>query len=113
MDDVWNEPLAAWDCARAIWSGLEAGATGPINVSGGVRMSLYDFALLTSSVFELDSSLVVPISSETLPNMAPRPKDTIFDLVRVITELAITPEDPARGLQRLKETEFPSWKANK
>ncbi len=105
VDDVWNEPLAAWDCARAIWSGLEVGATGPINVSGGVRMSLYEFALLTSSVFELDSNLVVPISSESLPEMAPRPKDTTFDLVRLTTELGIEPDDPTRGLRRLRETE--------
>jgi len=112
VDDVWSEPLAAWDCARAIWRGLEVGASGPINVSGGMRMSLYEFARLTSSVFNLNSNLVFPISSESLPGVAPRPKDTTFDLVRLTTELGIEPDDPARGLLRLRETESSSQIAN-
>jgi dTDP-4-dehydrorhamnose reductase len=111
VDDVWTEPLAAWDCARAIWGGIDAGIVGGINVSGGVRMSLYEFAILTSSIFELDARLVTPISSDTLTAIAPRPRDTSFDLVRLTTEIGIEPEDPARGLQRLKETE-PSAERN-
>jgi dTDP-4-dehydrorhamnose reductase len=111
VDDVWTEPLAAWDCARAIWGGIDAGIIGGINVSGGVRMSLYDFAILTSSIFELDARLITPVSSDSFTAIAPRPRDTSFDLVRLTTEIGIEPEDPARGLKRLKETE-PSAERN-
>ena len=105
VDDVWTEPLAAWDCAKAIWGGIDGGVIGGVNVSGGVRMSLYDFALLVSSIFELDPHLVTPIKSDTLPAIAPRPRDTAFDLARLLSEMGFEPEDPNRGLQRLKETE--------
>lgn len=105
VDDVWSEPLAAWDCARAIWTGLKLEARGSVNVSGGNRVSLYEFALLTSEVFGLDSSLVYPVSSDSFPYIAPRPHDTTYDLARLRNELGIWPCSPLQGLQRMKETE--------
>jgi len=40
VNDVWTEPLAAWDCADAIWRAIAKRATGAFNISGGVRMTL-------------------------------------------------------------------------
>jgi dTDP-4-dehydrorhamnose reductase len=105
VDDVWTEPLAAWDCAQAVWSGIRTRAVGAINVSGGVRMSLYDLAVLTASVFDLDASLVVAISSSSLANIAPRPISTSFDLVRLKSDLGVIPVNPAEGLATLRDRE--------
>ena len=106
VDDVWTEPLAAWDCADAIWSGVSAHATGAINISGGVRMTLHELAVMTGEAFDLDTSQIRAISSASLPGLAPRPKDTAFDLMRLTNELGVRPMGPAEGLTVLRDTEL-------
>jgi dTDP-4-dehydrorhamnose reductase len=106
VNDVWTEPLAAWDCADAIWSGISAHATGAINISGGVRMTLYELAIMTGEVFNLDTGQIRPISSASLPGLAPRPMDTAFDLVRLTNELLVSPMGPSEGLAVLRDTEI-------
>ena len=102
VDDVWTEPLAAWDCAGVVWKGIELKAAGPINVSGGQRMSLFEFATLTARVFEFDPARITAISSDSLPGLAPRPVDTSFDLVRLRSEFGLVTSPPLLGLQDLK-----------
>lgn len=105
VDDVWTQPLAAWDCAAAIWSGIRSRTRGSVNVSGGVRMTLHDLAVVTSESFDLDRSLISAISSDSLPDMAPRPVDTAFDLARLRWDLAIDPVGPVDGLALLRASE--------
>ena len=105
VDDVWTEPLAAWDCVEAIWCALDKKIAGPLNVSGGVKMSLLEFAHMVASVFELDSSLIEPASSGDFPTLAPRPGSTSFDLKRLTEELHFHPIPPLEGLEKLKRDE--------
>ncbi|MDE0973881.1 MAG: SDR family oxidoreductase [Candidatus Nanopelagicales bacterium] len=105
VDDVWTEPLAAWDCAEAIWCALDERMSGPLNVSGGVKMSLFEFAHAVASVFDLDSSLIDPASSGDFPTLAPRPRSTSFDLRRLKEELDFYPSSPMEGLEKLKRDE--------
>lgn len=105
VDDVWTEPLAAWDCARAIWNGVSDGVAGTVNVSGGVKMSLFTFAVLTAAVFNLDTRLIEPVPSSRINLSAPRPRDTAFTLTRLREELHVEPVTPAIGLQILRDTE--------
>jgi dTDP-4-dehydrorhamnose reductase len=105
VDDVWTEPLAAWDCAEAIWCALDTEMSGPLNVSGGIKMSLLDFAHMVASVFEQDSSLIEPASSGDFPTLAPRPGSTSFDLKRLTGELDFHPSSPLKGLEKLKRDE--------
>ena len=105
VDDVWTEPLSAWDCAEAVWCALDTEMSGPLNVSGGVKMSLLEFAHMVASVFELDSSLIEPASSGDFPTLAPRPLSTSFDLKRLTEELHFHPFSPLEGLEKLKRNE--------
>ena len=105
VNDIYTQPLAAWDCAHAIWKGIEIGATGSMNVSGGELISLYDFAVLTSEVFDLNPNLIHPVASSFFHNLAPRPLKTAFDLKRLITEFKINPDSPRKGLERLRKLE--------
>ena len=102
VNDVWTEPLAAWDCASAVWKGVELKAAGPINVSGGQRMSLFEFAHLTAQAFELDPAGIVAISSDSLSGLAPRPVDTSFDLARLRNEFELATSPPRLGLRDLR-----------
>jgi dTDP-4-dehydrorhamnose reductase len=111
VDDVWSQPLYAGDCAQAVWKGIQESVAGTVNVSGGVRLSLYEFAQLVSQVFGLDASLIKPVSISTFPTLAPRPSETNFDLVRLREELDIHPYSPADGLRVLKDSES-KWNFN-
>ena len=108
VDDVWSQPLYAGDCAQAVWRGIQESVSGTVNVSGGVRISLYEFALLVSQVFDLDASLIKPVSISSFPSLAPRPSETNFDLLRLRKELKMQPYSPADGLRVLRESE-PKW----
>ena len=69
------------------------------------QFDLMDSDALTNSVFKLNALPTNVISSDSLRSIAPRLRDTSFDLSRLATELCIEPEDPTRGLQPLKDSE--------
>lgn len=102
VDDVWTEPLAAWDCAEAIWKAVNLDLSGPLNISSGKSLSLMEFAMLVATTFDLDSSLIDRASTQDFPNLAPRPKNTSFDLQRLNNELKFRPSSPFEGLLQLK-----------
>lgn len=99
VDDVFTEPLAAVDCARAVWAGIRGDATGPINVSGGDKVSLFGLARATAIEFGIEPDQVRAITSSDLPNLAPRPQSTTFDLRRLRDELGVSPMGVKTGLR--------------
>jgi dTDP-4-dehydrorhamnose reductase len=101
VSDVLTEPLFARDCADIIWKLIKLDASGPVNVSGGVLMSLYDFAILTCEVFGLDQSLINSVKLSSLTQIAPRPNRTSYDLKRLIQDFHINPMPPISGLSSL------------
>ena len=102
VNDVLTQPLWVRDCARFIWNSLNTSSTGAVNLSGGISMSLYEFARLVADVFELDEKLIHPITSDSLPMLAPRPKATAFDLKRARHEFSFIPTTPVLGLNEMK-----------
>ena len=102
LKDVVSQPLYAGDGARAVWAALEKEVSGPINVSGGVTLSIYEFAVLITEVFDLDSGLVTPVDSSQIDGLSPRPHWTVFSLERLHQELNVTPLAPRDGLEVMR-----------
>ena len=105
VNDIWTQPLAAWDCARAIWKGLELNSKGTVNISGGTTLTLFELAQLTTKVFGLDEKLLKSAKSSDFENLAPRPMRTIFDLTRIKNEFNLKMSNPIEGLTELMRTE--------
>lgn len=105
VDDTFSEPIAAWDAASAIWAGIACRTSGPVNLSSGVSTSLYEFAKESARAFGLNEALILPISSESLVGIAPRPRMTQFNGRRMKNELKIEPMSPEQGLIQLKQKE--------
>jgi len=82
VNDVVWQPTYAVDCANAIWK-LSKEAQGIYHVASEERATLYDFGLKVAKVWELDDSLLKPVSSDEFKGMAPRPKDTTYSLDKV------------------------------
>lgn len=103
LTDVVSQPLYAGDAASVAWQAFQSPVTGPLNVSGGETLSIYDFALLIAEVFNFDSNLVQATRLTDLKNLTSRPMTTTFSMRRVREELSYRPQPVRKGLQRLKE----------
>jgi dTDP-4-dehydrorhamnose reductase len=105
VNDIWTQPLAVWDCAEAIWKAIQMNMVGEVNISGDELISLYEFALLTGKIFNLNNDLIKQVNSTHFMQLAPRPSCTIFDLIRLKSELNIEPKGNRFGLEVLRNSE--------
>jgi dTDP-4-dehydrorhamnose reductase len=82
--DVISQPLYNRDCARAIWLALAQEKWNEIfNVAGADTITLYDFAKTIARLVGTDERLVEPVPSEYFINLAPRPRNTSYDLTKL------------------------------
>jgi dTDP-4-dehydrorhamnose reductase len=102
VDDVYSKPLLAKNCAEACWAAILQERTGIYHVAGRDHVTLYEFALETARVFDLDESLITPVPSSYFPNIAPRPKDTSFTTRKMEQELGVLPIGIKDGLRYMK-----------
>jgi dTDP-4-dehydrorhamnose reductase len=103
VEDVQTQPLAAIDCATAIWAAAESCLSGSLNVSGDSTINLYEFACSTLKEFHLPRDLVVAASSDDFIEIAPRPRKVEFQLDR-LRSLGISPMNTSDGLAWMRAT---------
>jgi len=108
VTDIWTQPLSAIDCARVVWSGLDLGLTGSVNVSGGELVTLYEFAQQVAQVFGLDADLIQECKISDFEMLAPRPSHTEFNLTRMKSEFGISPMTLKEGLLWMREARIHS-----
>jgi dTDP-4-dehydrorhamnose reductase len=92
-------------CAEAVFIAIEKSKDGIFHIAGEDHVSLYDFAKITAEVFKLDSSLIHPVPDSFFDELAPRPKDTSFDTMKMERELGIMPTSLREGLFKMRESE--------
>ncbi len=102
VDNVFSKPLSVWSCVEAVWAIVERGASGIYHVAGRDHISLYQFALLTAEVFNLNTDLIEPVPDSYFPEIAPRPRDTSFDTTKLEEELGWKPVGVKEGLLSMK-----------
>jgi dTDP-4-dehydrorhamnose reductase len=102
VDDVHSKPLLAPNCAEAIWVILRGNRTGTYHIAGADHVTLYQFAVETARVFDLDERLIEPVPSSYFPEIAPRPRDTSFKTDRMAEQLQVRPVGIREGLLYLK-----------
>jgi dTDP-4-dehydrorhamnose reductase len=101
VNDVVWQPTYAQDCATAIWK-LAGEAQGIYHVASPERTTLYQFGLKVADIWGLNSSLLSEVNSSHFATMAPRPRDTTYNLDK-IKELGIELDKVEAGLRRMKE----------
>ncbi|MBI2889517.1 MAG: NAD(P)-dependent oxidoreductase [Nitrospirae bacterium] len=102
VDDIFNNPVSAEDCAVAIWRAIRQRCSGTIHVGGRDRLSRYAFLSLAARVFEFGGDVVAPVSSSRFPSLTPRPRDTTYRTERMESELGLSPALAGEGLSRMK-----------
>lgn len=100
VDDTYWQPSYAPDVARAIWQLLDEDEQ-IYHVATTEVVTLYQFARQVAGVFDLDKSLLSPVPSDYFKTIAPRPRDTRFDLSK-ITARGIKLRGVKAGLKVMK-----------
>ncbi|MCX5855328.1 MAG: SDR family oxidoreductase [Deltaproteobacteria bacterium] len=102
VDNVFTKPLLAWSCAESVWEVIRQHRTGIYHVAGRDHLSLYQFALKVAEVFDLDTKLITPVPDSYFPGLAPRPRDTSFDTLKMENELGLKTIGVKVGLVHMK-----------
>jgi len=98
-DHIWMPTYAA-DVAETIWK-LSDQDREIYNVAAPERATLYEFGLKVCEVFGLEKNLISPVETKYFQTIAPRPKDTSYDLVK-LTEQGIHLSDIKTGLEKMR-----------
>jgi len=104
VDDQYRMPTYVDDLAMACKISIDKSAQGIFNISSNQLLSVFEIALQIAEVFQLNSSLIKPISTSKLNQKAPRPAKTGFDLSKTNKELEFYPTSFKEDLQRFKQT---------
>ncbi len=103
VTDQHNNPTFADNLAEILFALYEKDAKGIFHVVGEDCLSRFEFALKIAKIFDLDSSLIEPITTPELNQIALRPRkvDLITEKVKRVT--GIKPFGAEEGLMILKK----------
>ena len=102
--DQFRTPILVNNLSEAILELAGNEFTGIINLSGGERMSRWDFGLLTCKILGLPTKRLIKSSMFDFPGAASRPQDIslINDLARKVLKVKLL--DCSEGLKRIVKT---------
>lgn len=100
VTDQWNNPTQTDDLGRVINEIIQQDAQGLYHYGSSNVLNRYDFARLIANVYELDESLITPISTETLNQPAARPLKSGLKTGKIQRDLGITPSDLRDDIER-------------
>lgn len=103
VNDQFRMPTLAEDLAAACVLAVEKRAEGIFHISGPDYMSILEIVQRVARFFQLDQSLITPISAKTLDQAAERPPKTGFILDKARNELAYRPHSFEEGLEIVKK----------
>lgn len=101
VTDQWRTPTYAPDLADGIEKLVRHNKTGIYHLSGTDFLTVHDFALQVARVFDLDASLINPITSAELGQDADRPSRTGFIVLKAASEVGYKPRPVGQALRAL------------
>lgn len=102
VNDQYRTPTYVGDLAAGIERLIHFEKTGTYHISGRNLVSIYELACTAAEVFDLDASLIEPVSSDFFEDDVERPPKTGFIILKAETELGYDPFSLPDGLRALK-----------
>lgn len=103
VSDQYRTPTLVEDLAKAAIVIAEKKLEGVYHISGDNYLSVYELALKIADVFEFDKSLISPISTIELNELAKRPAKTGFNVTKAYLEFNYMPTNIDDGLNFVKK----------
>lgn len=104
-NDQFNNPISSEDLAAAIKRLIECNANGIYHAGGPDYVSNYDFALSTAKVFQFNTDLLKPQTSNQFKAKAKRPKECVLVTDKLIKKTGFKPKSIETNLNLWKENE--------
>jgi dTDP-4-dehydrorhamnose reductase len=98
VNDQWRMPTLAEDLAAACLAAVQKEAQGVFHVSGKDFMNMVELVQQVADFWNLDKTLIRPITSSSLNQEAKRPPKTGFVLAKAIAQLNYQPHSFVEGL---------------
>ena len=103
VNDQFNSPTLADNLADMLIELIKRDEHGVFHTSGGERISRYDFATKIAEIFDLNSGLIEPITSDQLNWTAKRPADSSLDVSKISNiEKPLTIEESLEKMRQLQ-----------
>lgn len=103
VTDQINSPTYADNAAEALYAIAKCDGKGIYHTAGNDLISRYDFTLKIADAFNLDKSLINPISSNSFVQKAPRPRDSSLNVEHIYEDLNFKMETADESLKRMAE----------
>ncbi len=101
-DQIGNSTLAS-DLARLLIEMMARGGNGTYHVTGGERVSRYEFAVALAQTFGLDENLIQPVRTDELGQAADRPLESGFTLRKLRADFGLEPLGLTASLESFRE----------
>ena len=99
VNDQFRSPTLAEDLAKGCISIMDKNAFGLFHLSGPKSYSILEMVYMVADFYNLDKSLINPVSSKSLNQPAKRPLVTGFDIRKAKKELNYNPVDFLAGIE--------------
>lgn len=105
FNDAYFSPMYTAHLASCLFELVSADLSGILHIAGKERCSKLEFARRLADVFDLDPSLIVPISMDTVDFDASRGRDLSLSVSRARNQLRCSLPTVRDGLELLKRCE--------
>jgi dTDP-4-dehydrorhamnose reductase len=103
LTDQYVSPTLNTNLAEMLLEITERKITGTLHTSGATRISRHEFALRLSKVFNLNTDLIKPATTDEIGWKAKRPKDSSLNTNKASTLLNAKPLKVNRALEMMKK----------
>lgn len=101
--DLYGNPTLIDDLSMGILSVMGKASQGIFHMAGSENVSRYEFAVSISDIFELDSSLIEPVTHDAIHFEAPRPLRAELETRKVREALGLRFRSVEEGLRLMRE----------
>ena len=102
VDDQWNNPTWTQNLAEIIELVINKNVTGLYNYGGADYLNRFEFAQIIADIFNLDKTLISPISTKSLNQAAPRPLKGGLKIAKIEQEFDVQCIDLKTSLSMIK-----------
>ena len=103
VNDQWNNPTWTESLSAVIYKIIDNQLFDLYHYGDRDILNRFEFSLLISKVFDLNSSLIMPITSDQLNQIAPRPRKSGLYTKKIESKLGIIPQSVETCLNEIRK----------
>ena len=103
VNDQWNNPTWTESLSAVIYKIIDNQLFDLYHYGDRDILNRFEFSLLISKVFDLDPSLIMPITSDQLNQIAPRPRKSGLYTKKIESKLGIIPQSVETCLNEIRK----------